>query len=132
MHRSTALLAARSDSWEQRADAAEALVMLMVDDEEADAAVAALLGDEDLWVIRRAAAALLANPTAHAVGRFTSAYATASDQVGDHMNDELRVAASLNLRVQIMLATLADQGDVGARWLWLGSAERSAHAAFQL
>ncbi|PKW26606.1 hypothetical protein [Phycicoccus duodecadis] len=113
MHRDAALLSARSDSWEERAAAAEALVL--VDGDEADAAVAALLDDENLAVIRRAVASLLANPTPRAVGRFTSSYATASDQVGDYMNDELRAAVALNPPVRITLAALADQGDAGAQ-----------------
>lgn len=106
--------------WEERAAAAE--VLAVVDDAEAGAAVVALLGDENLAVIKRAVSSLLANPTTPAVRRFTSSYATAGDQVADSMNEELRVAVALNPSLRVTLVALADNGDVGARVAldWLG------------
>jgi HEAT repeat protein len=113
MDRTAALLAAKSDSWEDRAAAAE--VLAVIEDAEADTAVAALLDDDDLGVIRRAVSSLLANPTTLAVRRFTSSYATAGDQVGDTLNDELRTAVAGIPRLRDTLVSLADGGDVGAR-----------------
>lgn len=74
-------MAANSDSWEERAAAGEALALF--DDPAADAALATLLDDDNLGVIKRAVSSLLASPTTTALRRFTSSYATASDQVGD-------------------------------------------------
>jgi HEAT repeat protein len=113
MDRSAALLAANSDNWEERAAAAE--VLAQVDDAASNAALATLLDDDNLGVIKRAVSSLLGNRTTPALRRFTSSYATASDQVGDVMNDELRVAVALNPGLRDTLLTLADGGDVGAR-----------------
>lgn len=79
MDKNAALVAALSSKWEDRAVAAEALASM--DDAEADAALAALLNDEDLAVINRAAACLLALPTTRALERFTGAYAVADTSV---------------------------------------------------
>lgn len=120
MDRATALAASRSSTWQHRADAAE--VLATMGDAEADAAVIRLLNDDDLAVVRRAAACLLALPTATALACFTSVYAVADDQAGDSMNDELRVAVAMDQRVRPALGLLADAGDSGARsaLAWLG------------
>jgi HEAT repeat protein len=120
MDRSAALVAASSDRWEERAAAAGALASF--DDTEADAALVALLSDENLAVIKRAAACLLTLPISGALERFTNAYAMADDQVGDAMNDELRVASATNPGLFSALMELANEGDAGAQLAvsWLG------------
>lgn len=79
MDKGAALMAAHSSKWEDRAVAAEELASM--DDAEADAALVALLNDEDSAVIQRATACLLRLPTPRALARFTSAYAVADHQV---------------------------------------------------
>ncbi len=120
MDKGAALVAASSSKWEDRAVAAEALGSM--DDVEADAALGALLNDEDLGVIERAAACLLGLPTTRALELFTGAYAVVDDQRGDAMNDQLRVAVVRNPKLRPALLELANGGEAGARAVlaWLG------------
>jgi hypothetical protein len=84
-------------------------------DEETDAVLAALLNDEDLAVVKRVAACLLALLASRALERFTGVYAVADNQRGDVMNDELRVAVATHPRLRPALLRLANDGDAGAR-----------------
>ncbi len=120
MDRSAALLASRATNWEKRAAAAGELARF--EDVEALEALAALLNDTDLAVIKRSVAALLANSSRASLLLLLDAYPTSDNQVGDVMNDELRVAVAEHPDLRGQLRALSDEGNFGARLAttWLG------------
>ena len=103
--------AARSSSWEERARAARVLAAR----QESSTLVDELLFDENLVVCKAAAEGLLARADEQAVGRFTSAYARADDQLEFHFSHVLLDVARRDPGIVSTLERLSENDDLGAR-----------------